>query len=261
VHVLGGSHGKCRTFQGQCFCRRGRVIYMLAPTLVVLASAQISTTTRSPVLPWNATQFAARLARWEALASSISVVESDQPSTCSNDMRSGVPSCTQFGSMWCWATAVASFTEFYTSKGPSQCRGLECEIVGWVNTAQCCPLDKHHECDEDGARPDDIVRAATHFTGRPHADFGGPMPQARLDNELRAAKPIMMLVGAGRSATHVVWLRGCGNGKYYYWDPEWSQAHGGVYPKGSDARSYSELLTFRYPSGYTQKWLDTIYQA
>ena len=104
-----------------------------------------------------------------------------------------------------------------------------------------------------------IVEAATHFTGKQHADHGGPMSQADLDEVLQAGKPIMMLVGSGRQATHVVWVRGCGEGKYYFWDPEWSADHGGVYPPGSDSRTYGELLTFTYPNGYKLKWLDTVF--
>ena len=220
------------------------------------------------VLSWNASEYATRLARWEALASTM--VESSEPqSKCDNDLRSNVPSCTQSGAMWCWATAISAFTEYYTSKGPAQCRGLECQVVGWcpkppdcsTSKAQCCPFEKHPECGRDGASPSMIQEAATHFTGKEHTDFGGPMPQAALDSELQAGNPVMMLVGAGQSATHVVWLRGCSAGKYYFWDPEWSDAHGGVYPKGSDVRSYSELLKFTYPSGYILKWLDTIHRA
>jgi len=222
----------------------------------------------SGVLPWTESEYLTRYARWQALTSEV-VESAELPSTCDNDLRSHVPDCTQFGSMWCWATAVAAFTEFYTSKGPAQCRGLECEIVGWCpkpphcssGKAQCCPLATHQDCGGDGANPSMIVEAATHFTGHRHEDLGGPMPQAALDKDLEAGKPVMMLVGQGQSATHVVWLRGCGGGKYYFWDPEWSDAHGGVYPKGSDSRSYSELLTFTYPNGYVLKWLDTVHRA
>eukprot|EP00662_Eupelagonemidae_sp_cell21_P019857 gene19857-26897_t len=96
--------------------------------------------------------------------------------------------------MWCWATAVASFTEYYTSTGPRQCRGLECQI-------------DHKQCGSDGAYPGMIVEAATHFTGKQHKDYAGPMPQAELDAVLQAGKPVMMLVGPGQQSTHVVWLR------------------------------------------------------
>ena len=214
---------------------------------------------------FNESEYVSRLERWEAIASTL-FVETAAQSTCNHDMRSTLPACTQLGSMWCWATATASFTEYYKASGPAQCHGLECQIVSWCpkpphcssSKAQCCPLDSHKECGADGATYTMIVEAATHFTGRKHSDHGGPMSQAELDAKLQAGKPIMMLVGAGASATHVVWVRGCGGGKYYFWDPEWSSSHGGVYPPGSDVRSYSELLTYKYPNGYVLKWLDTI---
>ena len=90
------------------------------------------------------------------------------------------------------------------------------------------------------------------------------MPQSALDKSLQAGKPVLMLVGYGnaKAPSHVVQIRGCGDGKYYFWDPEWSVSKG-AFPPGSDKRSYSELVTYKYPSGSiisgTQKWLDTVH--
>ena len=78
------------------------------------------------------------------------------------------------------------------------------------------------------------------------------MPQDVLDVHLQAGNPILLL-----SETHAMSIRGCGGGKYYFWDPEWSKANGGVSPEGSDVRTYNELLS--YPTGLDHKWVGTIY--
>lgn len=177
------------------------------------------------------------------------------PATCSNDMRSKMPGCHQFGSMWCWATGVAELAEFYKG-GPAKCDGLECEIVGWCpdpkscgkKATNCCPLSSHKSCGTDGATNDMIFKTAKHFTGHTHKLYGGPMPQATLDATLKAGKPILMLVGSHGSAYHVVSVAGCGGGSYYFHDPEWKE---GVYKE----YDYSKLLKSSYD------WIDTVYRA
>lgn len=218
-----------------------------------------------PALLFNESDYSARLSRWSDLMNGTqsAAAAMDSFATCSRDMRSKMPACTQFGNMWCWATGVAALTEYYTASGPAQCKGLECEVVSWCPTPegsgcsapkQCCPFQQHPECGNYGQTPANVATAATHFTGKPHAEYGGPMPQKVLDAHLQAGKPILLL-----SKGHVMSVRGCGGGRYYFWDPEWSKAHGGVYPQGSDVRTYSELLSYTYPSGYTVKWVGTIY--
>merc|ERR1711865_240521 len=137
------------------------------------------------------------------------------------------------------------------------------------DAAGCCPYTSHTDwrrghppgdCGGQGASLHDQIIAATHFTGRKHVSAGGPMTKAALDRQLESGRPVLMQVGPHNQATHVVYLRGCGDGIYYYWDPEWGTPHNlKVYPAGSDKRSYAELLSYTYPSGYVMNWFDTIY--
>lgn len=98
--------------------------------------------------------------------------------TCSTDMRDKVPACHQLGTMWCWATAVAQATVYYghtslalaaggaggagtgaagtgaddqSGSQVNQCAGLECGIVGWTFSKECCPAPVSPEGDLQGA--------------------------------------------------------------------------------------------------------------
>lgn len=113
----------------------------------------------------------------------------------------------------------------------------------------CCPLEEHGECGSDGATLSMLTDAATHFTGRKMVLTNGPMSQATLDKKLQAGHPILMLIGAG-SPSHVLSVAGCGNGKYYYHDPE---TEAGNY----ETRTYDYLVNM----WHGVKWLDTIAAA
>jgi len=245
-----------------------RICLLLLPVVLALPSNTTQQGPPSGLVPFNASEALVRHTVWQNL-----MLTPDSPATCTNDMRKKMPSCSQLGNMWCWATGVSALTEFYTGSGPGQCRGLECQIVGWCPKpphcssqphTQCCPYSQHQsDCGNDGASHDMIVEAATHFTGKQHVSQGGALSQEALDKTLQAGKPVLMLIGPGTSATHQQYLRGCGDGKYYFWDPEWGTTHNGhvepVYPTGSDKRSYKELLSYTYPTGYKVNWLDTVY--
>lgn len=95
------------------------------------------------------------------------------------------------------------------------------------------------------------------------------MSKQQLDESLESGHPVLMLVsteGNPKNANHVTQIRGCGGGKYYFWDPEWAATNPGphqkIWPSGSDRRSYSELLKFNYPTGgagTNMIWLDTVF--
>lgn len=94
-----------------------------------------------------------------------------------------------------------------------------------------------------------VTDAATHFTGRKMVLSNGPMPQATLDAKLQAGHPILMMIG-NYGFHHVVSVGGCGNGAYYYHDPETAA---GDY----ETRSYAQLVI----DDEGLKWLDTIAAA
>lgn len=75
----------------------------------------------------------------------------------------------------------------------------------------------------------------------------GPLAQAELDSKLQKGHPILMLVGQ-KTPYHVVSVGGCGNGQYYFHDPEWAAGDYKEY-------SYSELLKSSY------NWLDTVHAS
>jgi len=151
-----------------------------------------------------------------------SALRSDYLSTCSKDMRSLMPACHQSGMMWCWATAVAEVTQLYTTRRASLCTGLECEVVGWANSKQCCPFEAHEsECGDLGATWQTVQQAANHYTGMSWKIPNGPLDQKTLDASLQAGNPIIVEVGDETSPNHVVTVHGCdGNGKYWFHDPE-----------------------------------------
>jgi len=216
---------------------------------------------RGGALSFTEAEYAVRIARNEELMKAPT-----SASTCSNDMRNKMPACSQFGTMWCWATGVAALIEYYKGSGPAKCNGLECQVVGWTwnsSTSACCPYKSHiGDCGGLGGYISSQVDAATHFTGRKHKSAGGPLSQAALDKSLRGGAPVLMQVGPGRRANHVTQIRGCGDGMYYFWDPEWGTTQHGrvepVYPAGSDKRTYKELLSYNY-NGYVVNWIDSVY--
>jgi hypothetical protein len=145
--------------------------------------------------------------------------------TCSNDMRTKFPACHQLGTMWCWATAVAQATEYYTSQEGSQCVGLECEIVGWTfsdDYSTCCPFDAHKDtCGDRGAGWETVQRSLNHFTNKSWERPNGPLDKATLDATLQSGNPVIMMVGPETSPNHVVTIHGCdASGKYWFHDPE-----------------------------------------
>lgn len=142
-------------------------------------------------------------------------------SACTKDLRSYVPGCHQFGSMWCWATAISAAMQKYTGHKVQECKGLECQVVGWTFSEQCCPLDSHKSCDKEGAYPATIVKAIDHFTSRTWTQAKSILTKNALDATLQAGNPIVMLVGGDRGPNHVVTLHGCdSSGKYWFHDPE-----------------------------------------
>jgi len=143
-------------------------------------------------------------------------------STCSKDMRSSMPACHQYGSMWCWATAIAEVTQHYTTRHAKECSGLECEIVGWEFSKQCCPYGAHKaDCGSRGAYLSQIQRAANHFTGKAWKTPHGPLDQKTLDASLQAGNPIILEVGNEQAPNHIVTIHGCdGAGNYWFHDPE-----------------------------------------
>lgn len=185
------------------------------------------------------------------------------PSTCTNDMRSKMPACHQSQIVWCWATAIAELTEYYTGQGPSQCKGLECSIVGWSasvlppsfgNFTHCCPARQHNPCEWVSASVQGIVNATNHWTRRLHRSFNGPMPQATLDKTLASGIPIIMIISRDgqERGSHAVTVAGCGNGVYYYHNPMWEA---GVYK----SYSYDELIQMPSSTGAPPyKWFDTV---
>jgi hypothetical protein len=91
-----------------------------------------------------------------------------------------------------------------------------------------------------------MVEAASHFTGKHMVQTEGPMAQKDLDAKLQGGHPILMLVG-DYTPYHVVSVGGCGNGKYYFHDPEWA---------AGDYQEYTYDQLLECPAGY--KWLDTV---
>jgi len=82
------------------------------------------------------------------------------------------------------------------------------------------------------------------------------MSQATLDKTLASGIPIMMLVGK-TTPYHVVTVAGCGQGSYYFHDPEWEAGRYELY-------TYDELLEslHKWPVGtFNYKWLDTVVAA
>ena len=131
--------------------------------------------------------------------------------TCSRDMRDRFPACHQLGTMWCWATAVAAATEYYTSRSESKCVGLECEIVGWTFSKQCCPdvpgtlvESIPSACGDKGAGWAKVQQAVNHFTGKSWERPNGPLDKATLDATLQSGNPVIMMIGPEENPTHVV---------------------------------------------------------
>jgi hypothetical protein len=225
--------------------------YASAPGVVSLVTAEVHSEQPSPLVV-SEEESAAQQVQWQRIHDALNGT-TQIPATCTKDMRSKMPACHQFGSMWCWATGVSELTEYYKGSGPAQCKGLECQIVGWcpkpphcssTPSVQCCPLSSHESCGSDGASLQMVVEAANHFTGRTHQLTNGPMSQATLDKTLASGSPIMMLVGK-TTPYHVVTVAGCGQGSYYFHDPEWDAGRYELY-------SYDKLLQSSY------KWLDTV---
>lgn len=152
-------------------------------------------------------------------------LNSDVQTTCSTDMRERFPACHQLGTMWCWATAVAAATEYYTNRTGARCVGLECDIVGWTFSQVCCPFtgtegDKD-ACGDRGAGWEKIQKALNHFTGQSWQRPKGPLDKATLDATLQSGNPVIIEVGPDVHPNHVVTVHGCdGGGKYWFHDPE-----------------------------------------
>lgn len=146
-------------------------------------------------------------------------------SYCSNDMRSSFPGCTQSGTMWCWATAVAAAMEYYGVGGQlgDECHGIECQVVTWTYGDNCCPYipggHRDDACGQQGAYFQDIQKAMNHFTGMQWQKSTGPLDKSTLDAALQAGNPVILGIG-GNFADHVVTLHGCGSDMYWYHDPE-----------------------------------------
>lgn len=143
-------------------------------------------------------------------------------STCSNDMRKTFPGCHQFGEMWCWATAVAAATEYYTGRSGDQCVGLECQVAGQLLNADCCPFKSSTDtCGETGATSDEILKSLKYWTGMKFKSAKGILPKATLDASLQSGNPVLLEVGRDDGPSHLVTLHGCsGSGKYWHHDPE-----------------------------------------
>ena len=75
------------------------------------------------------------------------------------------------------------------------------------------------------------------------------MSQETLDKTLAAGIPILMLIGT-KQPTHVVSVAGCGQGSYYFHDPEWAAGEYQLY-------SYDKLLKHK-SGGSKYKWFDTL---
>merc|ERR1719440_1115821 len=113
------------------------------------------------------------------------------------------------------------------------------------------------DCGQDGATLGMLTESATHFTGRKMVLTHGPMSQATLDKKLQSGHPILMLIGAGQLPDHVVSVHGCGNGKYYFHDPNSA-------PGDFQTLTYDSLLTIPGNSNHefvAAKWLDTVAAA
>ena len=127
--------------------------------------------------------------------------------------------------MWCWATAVAQATEYYTSQGEAQCIGLECDIVSWTFSdkySTCCPGEKYKDtCGEEGAAWEVVQKALNHFTKKSWERANGPLDKATLDAVLQSGSPVIMMVGPETQPNHVVTVHGCDDsGQYWFHDPE-----------------------------------------
>lgn len=143
-------------------------------------------------------------------------------SYCSNDMRSAFPGCHQYGDMWCWATAVAAATEYYTGRSGDQCIGLECQIVGQKLKDNCCPYESASDtCLNEGAYVEEIVDSLKHFTGKKFTHAKGTVHKSTLEASLESGSPVILLIGDDEAPSHAVTLHGCnGSGKYWYHNPE-----------------------------------------
>ena len=178
-----------------------------------------------PAGPINASSAEVDLMRSTYESVLAAQLENPGRSTCSHDMRAGFPPCHQLGTMWCWATAVAAATEYYTSQGAARCVGLECEIVGWTfsdDYSTCCPAETYKDtCGDRGAGWDKVQKALNHFTKKTWERPNGPLDKATLDATLQAGNPVIMMVGPATHPNHVVTVHGCSpSGKYWFHDPE-----------------------------------------
>eukprot|EP00927_Polykrikos_kofoidii_P053755 TRINITY_DN48314_c0_g1_i1.p1 TRINITY_DN48314_c0_g1~~TRINITY_DN48314_c0_g1_i1.p1 ORF type:complete len:249 (+),score=26.79 TRINITY_DN48314_c0_g1_i1:44-748(+) len=228
----------------------------MARWFVLVAAAAVDIGRASPgVWELNATSYAERHAKWAALVDSMN---GPRPATCQRDMRGSMPACHQYGDMWCWATGVTELAAYY--KGDVSC-SFECSVVGWCpkpgkdmdcpsEHIQCCPLSAHEDCGSDGATYNMLLESAEHFTGRQFQVYNGPMPPDVLDKTLAGGTPILMLIGQGSHASHVVSVAGCGNGSYFYHDPETEEGR-------FDNVDYNGLLV---PQP-RWAWIDTVFAS
>jgi len=184
--------------------------------------------------------------------------------SCSTDMRSKMPSCLQYQSEWCWATAVSELWGFYEpSEGKKEqggnCHGQECKIAGHILGQDCCDYTRNNQCDSAGSGKN-IVDAIKWTTGQRFTQKNSLLSEKKLMSVLSSGAPVVIGVLWATGGGHILTIAGCdGNGKYYVHDPA---AGDGGKSHHYQTLGYDDFVTYRppgYPKGHG-KWSLSVFR-
>lgn len=184
--------------------------------------------------------------------------------SCSKDMRSKLPSCLQYQSEWCWATAVSEIWGFFDSsvhqkEQGGDCHGQECKIAGHILGADCCDETRNRRCDSAGSGQN-IVNAIKWATGQKYTQQNSLLSEEKLMSVLSNGAPVAIGVLWSSGGGHILTIAGCdGKGNYYIHDP--AAGDGGKSHHYQTLR-YDDFVTYHPPASPRGhgKWSLTVFK-
>lgn len=192
------------------------------------------------------------------------------------DIRPQTPSCSQYQSEWCWATAISEVAAFYdpnykvteiTHPEQTDCHCIECYVVGLVKSRQCCPPSPGREsCKNITGHFYDVVEGIKMTVGVEFTYPGtsGIFSQQDLDRVIAKKQPMILDITWCSEAkyTHYLTVAGSdGNGTYYVHDPLNLQRAGVTPPYYYQELRYDQILHYVQPwqGGSTGRWTGVIH--